>query len=62
MKRVGVPAEDIVGCRRPLSRGYGSGCELIVMMCGGSGLRRLMKRVERLRVRVRDGRHRVEVV
>ena len=42
MEGVGVPAEDIVCCRRPLARGHGSGCELVVMMCGGGGLRRLM--------------------
>jgi hypothetical protein len=62
MEGVGVPAEDVVRGRCPLSRRDRRCRQLVVMMSCCSGLRRLVQRVERLGVRVCDGRHGVEVV
>ena len=62
MEGVGVPTEDVVRCRRPLSGGNSRCRQLVVMVGCGSGLGRLVQRVEGLRVRVGDGCHRVQVV
>ena len=48
MERVGVPAEDIVRCRGPLSRGHRRRRQLVVVMGRGCSLGRLVQRVEGL--------------
>lgn len=62
MQGVGVPAEDIVRCRRPLSGGHGRCRQLVVVVGCSSSLGRLVQRVEGLRVRIGDGCHRVQIV